>query len=204
MFSQENGSVMVAVSLWSIRIAMALLALGYTIQFGWGPHGVSPFRGGPRNSKGLAWLWVLGATLASVHIVTALHAFHSGSLAQAVDSTARRTEEMFGVRAGAGVYVNFIFVGVWWLDAAWRWKFRSNESIPVRRTIERATDFFLIAISFFGAVVFANGAIRYVGLAVIIGWIVYRADAGRMVHNRTQCNGTRTRTRKDGDDRANV
>jgi hypothetical protein len=179
-------------------MAMALLALGYTVQFGWGPCGASPFCCGPRNSKGLARLWILGATLASVHMVTALHAFHSGSLAQAIDSTARRTEEMFGVRAGAGVYVNFIFVGVWFLDAAWRWKFQSNESIPIRRTIERATDFFLIAISFFGAVVFASGGIRYVGLAFILGWIVHRVDADRIHRNRTPCNRALTRTDRDG------
>jgi hypothetical protein len=146
-----------AVSLWAIRIAMAVLALGYTIQF----------RTGMRNSDLLAVLWSIGAAFATFHTLTALHAFHAGSLNEAIESTARRTEELFGVRVGWGVYVNYLFVALWWIDAFWRLRFRASNYRP----IEIAIDLFLIAISFFGAVVFATGPIRYLGISAIMFWI---------------------------------
>ena len=136
---------------------MVLLAVGYTIQF----------RTGVRNSELLAVLWSIGAAFATFHTATALHAFHGGSLSEAIESTARRTEETFGMRVGSGIYVNYAFVAVWWLDAIWRWRFRSSRYRP----IENAIDWFLIAISFFGAVVFATGPIRYLGIGAIIVWI---------------------------------
>lgn len=147
-----------SVSLWAIRIAMVLLAVGYTIQF----------RTRVRNSDLLAVLWAIGAAFATFHTMTALHAFHGGSLIEAIESTARRTEEMFGMRVGSGIYVNYAFVAVWWLDALWRWRFRSSHYRP----LEIAVDWFLIAISFFGAVVFAIGPIRYLGIGAIIVWIL--------------------------------
>ena len=146
-----------AVSLWAIRIAMAVLALGYTIQF----------CSGMRNSDLLAVLWSIGAAFATFHTATALHAFHGGSLTEAFESTALRTEEMFGMRVGWGVYVNYLFVAVWWLDTLYRWRYRSSHYRPM----EIAVDCFLIAISFFGAVVFATGPIRYLGIATIMVWI---------------------------------
>jgi hypothetical protein len=136
---------------------MALLAIGYTVQV----------QTGIRNSKRLSVLWCIGAALATYHTWTALHAFHGGSLAEAVESTARRTEALFGVRVGGGVYVNYVFVAVWWLDAIWRWQAPQSRLRPV----EIAIDLFLIVMSFFGAVVFASGPIRYVGILAIAVWI---------------------------------
>lgn len=156
-----------AVSLWAIRIAMAVLALGYTIQF----------RTGVRNSDLLAVLWGFGAAFATFHTATALHAFHAGSLNEAIESTARRTEELFGVRVGGGVYVNYLFVAVWWMDTLWRWRIRDTK----HRTTEIAIDFFLILIAFFGAIVFANGTIRYLGIGTIALWIwAYRKKTASM------------------------
>jgi hypothetical protein len=144
-------------SLWAIRIAMALLAVGYAVQF----------RSGVRNSKRLAAFWSIGAAFATYHTWTALDAFHGGSLAEAIESTARRTEGLLGLRVGAGVYVNYAFVAVWWLDAIWRWNGRASGP----RWLEIAIDLFLIGISFFGAVVFATGPIRYAGAVAIAVWV---------------------------------
>lgn len=144
-------------SLWAIRGAMALLAIGYALQF----------RTGVRNSRRIAMLWCIGAALATYHTWTALDAFHGGSLAEAVESTARRTEALFGVRVGGGVYVNYVFIAVWWVDAIWRWQAPQTKLRPM----EVAIDLFLILMSFFGAVVFASGPIRSIGIGVIAAWI---------------------------------
>jgi hypothetical protein len=144
-------------SLWAIRLAMACLAVGYALQC----------LTGVRNTRVIAGLWVFGAALASFHTATAISAFHSGSFGEALESTARRTEAMFGVRVSWGLFVNYVFVAAWWLDAIWRWQFRPA---PLR-AVEIGIDFFLISIAFFGSVVFATGPIRYVGLVVMAIWV---------------------------------
>jgi hypothetical protein len=144
-------------SLWAIRLAMACLAFGYAFQF----------HSGVRNIRAISVLWIFGAMLAGFHTVTAISAFHSGSFEEAWVSTASRTEAMFGVRVGWGLYVNYVFVAIWWLDAAWRWQIRT-ESL---RSVELGIDFFLIGMAIFGSVVFATGPIRYVGLLVMAIWV---------------------------------
>jgi hypothetical protein len=144
-------------SLWSIRIAMALLAVAYAVQF----------RTGVRHSRQLAVLGALGAGMATYHTWTSLSAFHGGSLTEAIESTARRTDALLGIRVGEGVYVNYAFVAVWWLDASWRWRSRGTGW----RWLQIAVDFFLISLSFFGAIVFASGPIRYAGIIVVFVWI---------------------------------
>jgi hypothetical protein len=145
-------------SLWAIRGAMACLAVGYTLQIATGV----------RNTRDIAALWLLGALLATIHTATAISAFHAGSFAEALESTARRTDGLFGVRVGWGVYVNYVFVAAWWLDAFWRWRLRSASL----HAVEIGIDFFLISIAFFGAVVFAAGPIRYAGMAFIAIWVI--------------------------------
>jgi len=154
-------------SLWAIRIAMAILAVGYWMQI----------RTRQRNSKPIAWLWVCGASLAAVHTVSALWAFHGGSHADAVVATADRTEALFGIRVGAGVYVNYVFVVVWWLDAALRagslrWLPDHSRGPMALRVVGYAIDGFLIGMAISGSIVFASGPIRYVGLACMGIWIL--------------------------------
>ncbi len=141
---------------------MACLAVGYGLQF----------RGMPRNSRVLAGLWVLGASLTTLHIGLALWAFHDGSHANAVASTAQRTEDLLGLRVGAGIYANYVFALVWWWDAAVRWS--GWERIPF--WCQAAIDGFLIAMAIFASIVFAAGPIRYVGLVVLLAWMVLAAS----------------------------
>jgi hypothetical protein len=146
-----------SVSLWAIRCAMALLALGYTLQF----------LGSRRNSATMAWIGVAGVALASIHVGTAFWAFHSGSHTLAFESTADRTEALLGIRAGHGIYVNYVFVGVWWMDTALRGGWLGETS----KWLQWGIDLFLIAMAIFGSVIFAEGPIRFVGLGVIALWI---------------------------------
>jgi hypothetical protein len=101
-----------------------------------------------------------GLTLALVHTLLAFDVFHAWSHADAVQSTATQTGEVFGVRFGAGVFVNYLFFAVWLADlVTWR---RTRPSWLT--WLSRA---FYMLIVFNGAVVFAAGWRRLMGLVVV-------------------------------------
>jgi hypothetical protein len=124
--------------------------------------------------------WALGAGLALLHAAAAFHFRHAWSQSAALDETARRTQVLFGVDSGAGLYVNYAFLAVWMANAAWWWAapegFRSRPPAG-----DRFVRLFLAFMFLNGAVVFTHGAARALGalilLAVAIAW--YRGRASR-------------------------
>jgi hypothetical protein len=99
--------------------------------------------------------------LAVVHTLLAFDVFHQWSHADAVLSTAQQTEEVFGARVGAGLYVNYLFFAVWLLDIAlWR------TATPAPALLWLVRVFYLVII-FNGAVVFAAGGRRALGAALV-------------------------------------
>ena len=75
-----------------------------------------------RRTRPPAWAWwafTLGLVLALVHTALAFDVVHHWVHADAVLATARQTDAVFGVAVGWGVYVNYVFYGVWAADAAW-------------------------------------------------------------------------------------
>lgn len=147
-------------SLWAIRISVACMLIAYWLQISTGN----------RSQRELLWFWWAGFVLAALHTVSALWAFHGGSHATAVNATADKTEAWFGWRFGAGVYVNYAFVLVWGLDALARTRRWGPGPLWLQRTI----DGFLIFVAINGAIVFAEGPIRWISLAgvsvMILEW----------------------------------
>jgi hypothetical protein len=140
-------------SLWAIRVAMVLLFLVLAVEI------VDQ----KRTSKPVAILWFTGAVLALCHSMGALVAYHHSSQAEALESTAEQTEELLGIRFGAGLYFNYLFVLVWILDALLRL------AIPFKYLRIPSTYFylvygFLIFIAVNGAIVFKTGIVRGIGI----------------------------------------
>jgi hypothetical protein len=120
---------------------------------------VSSFRAAAR----LAYTW--GCAMCLLHIAVAFHLAHAWSHAAAVEHVERASG------FGAGLYVNYLFAGVWLADAAWMWvSFESYLRRP--RWVNWAVHGFLAFIVFNAAVVFNTGftravcALFFVGLAV--------------------------------------
>lgn len=114
------------------------------------------------------WARVVSATglaLAMVHTLLAFDVFHQWRHADAVLSTAQQTQAVFGVRFGAGVYVNYLFFAVWLLDVM---LWRPVTPPSAGRWMLRA---FYLLIIFNGAVVFATGWRRLLGVALCIGLV---------------------------------
>jgi hypothetical protein len=124
------------------------------------------------------WLWTVGCLLYLGHVVAAFHFYHGWSHWAAYQETARRTGEEVGVAWGGGLYLNYLFTAAWVADAAWWWRgLQAYESRP--RWVGRVLHAFLAFMAFNGAVVFATGLVRWVGLAVslalgVLGWLRWR------------------------------
>jgi hypothetical protein len=90
--------------------------------------------------------------------------FYEGSHAVALTETMRQTERLTGAAFPGGIFINYIFLIVWTVDVAWWWvapqSYRSRA-----RWISLAIRGFIFFIIVNGAVVFADGWARVVGVA---------------------------------------
>jgi len=120
-----------------------------------------------------AWrVWAIGALLAAVHIPIAFAARYDWSHLAAEQETARRTAEMFGVYWAGGVFVNYLFIAAWLVEAWW---WRARPAGYARRPawlVWTLRGFYLIIIVN-AAVVFASPIGRWPGAALVAAlvWI---------------------------------
>jgi hypothetical protein len=110
--------------------------------------------------------WTAGALLATVHAMAAFHFRHGWSQRDALASTAAQAAAVAGVDWGGGLFVNYAFLAAWAADAGYWWRSpAAYRALPASVDTARATIF---AFMFFnGAVVFAHGPARLLGLICI-------------------------------------
>lgn len=122
----------------------------------------------PYASPGRSFVRILwtAAVIAMVgHAAAAMHVAHGWSHARAVEHTAKRTAELLGWEVGWGVYANYLVLLVWSVDAAAAWRRRVSEPPP---RWSQAVHVFVGFMIFQGAVVFATGPSRWLGLAIFV------------------------------------
>jgi hypothetical protein len=118
-------------------------------------------------------LWTGAAALCLLHSGLAFHVQHGWSHDAAVRQTAAQTAAVTGIDWGGGVFVNYAFLGLWAADVAWLWAAPASylRRPPVVNGLVSAFFLFIIVN---GAVVFAGGPARIVGIAatatVIRAW----------------------------------
>ena len=110
--------------------------------------------------------WSIGCLLYLAHVWGAFQFFHGWSHQAAYEETARQTGELFGLAWGGGLYFNYLFTLVWLADVIWWWSHEgSYRGRP--RWIATLIHGFMAFMFFNGAVVFASGFSRWVGLAAM-------------------------------------
>ena len=57
-----------------------------------------------------------------LHVAGSFEFFHHWSHSVAYRETERQTAELFRVRWGGGLYLNYVFVAVWLTDSVWWWR----------------------------------------------------------------------------------
>jgi hypothetical protein len=127
-----------------------------------------------------AVVWTAGFALCAVHTALAFHLWHGWSHEAAVRHTAAVTAAVTGLDWGGGVYVNYAFLAVWAGDVAWVW-LRPAPYLVRPAAVNAAMSAWFLFIVFNGAVVFASGPARAVGVAatLLVIWSWLRAGAWR-------------------------
>jgi hypothetical protein len=110
--------------------------------------------------------WTTGAALAIVHSVAAFVTFYDGSHDVARIETSRQTAALTGVAFSGGIYINYAFLVVWAGDALWWWCSPASRAAR-RRALSIAIRGFIFFMIVNGAVVFADGWARVVGIVAI-------------------------------------
>lgn len=108
-------------------------------------------------------LWTCGAAAFLVHAVAAFHTVYSWSHEIAWQSTAEQTAELTGWRSGSGLYLNYLFGLLWLIEVCWWWAQPISYARRPRLVADGLELFFLFMI-LNGAVVFASGPVRWLGL----------------------------------------
>jgi hypothetical protein len=120
----------------------------------------------------VAWrIWALGALLAAVHIPIAFAARYQWSHLAAEQETARRTAEMFGVYWAGGVFVNYLFIAAWLVEAWW-WRARPAGYARRPAWLVWPLRAFYLVIIVNAAVVFASPIGRWPG-AVLVAALIW-------------------------------
>ena len=114
-------------------------------------------------------LFLLGAVFAAAHLVWAMQAAYGWDHAAAIEATARQTQAVFGLRWGGGVFVNYVFVGVWLVDAIAR---LAAPSAQRSRALVWSLRAFYFTVIVNAAVVFAAPGRRWMGLLICVALIV--------------------------------
>lgn len=146
-----------AITLWTIRLAMALYAatLAGRLMI------VRP------HFRVLRGLWTVGCVLLVAHIVAAFHYYHAWDHAAAIEATALQTKEAIGRSFGGGIYFNYVFAGVWPGEVALWWLAPAAfERRP--RWLAWLVQGFMAFMVFNAVIVFEAGAMRWCGVIVML------------------------------------
>ena len=100
-------------------------------------------------------------------MVAAFHYTHHWRQGDAIESTARKTEQLIGGALGEGLYFNYLFLTVWIADILYWWlRPERYETRPA--WMEYGIHGYLFFVAFNGAVIFESGVTR-IGGTVAIG-----------------------------------
>ena len=142
-----------------VRSTMILATVAWSI-------GEALMRRSPQYDRWARTVWTMGLALAVIHVVLAFHFVYAWNHEAAVAATAQRTVDAVGWDWRGGISVNYVFLTLWLLDVCWWWA--APASHAKRSTRMENTRRALFTFMFLnGAVVFASGAGRLVGIAAV-------------------------------------
>lgn len=107
--------------------------------------------------------WTLGITLALVHVALAFQLVYAWDHDAAVAATAQQTGDLTGWRWRGGIFVNYVFLAMWLADTCWWW-IAPQARAARSKSLELARLAFFMFMFVNGAVVFASGIGRIVGM----------------------------------------
>jgi hypothetical protein len=144
---------------WSITVTIWLALAGYAITVCVMLAGFLKLEW----SRRLRAVWTISCGFFVLHVLSAFHYSYHWSHAEAIQSTARQTDELLGMRFGEGLYFSYGFLLLWIADVLFWWQ-RPELYVSRPGWLLLAVHAYLFFIAFNGAVVFKSGATRIAGI----------------------------------------
>ena len=120
-------------------------------------------------------VWTIACASLFVHFLSAFHFYHNWSHAAAYADTARQTKEVAGFNWGGGVFINYALLLAWTVDIAWWWRSGLDSYRKRPWPVVMGWHGFFVFIIVNATVVFADGIVRWIGLAMsallILTWL---------------------------------
>jgi hypothetical protein len=138
-----------------------------------------------RRDRSSSWPWrvsLAGAILCGVHMLVALGTRYGWSHRAAAAETARQTAAVYPVDSDVLIYVNYVFLAVWCLDALW-WRTHRTRGAARGLITEWGLRALYLLIIVNAAVVFARPSARMLGIA-LVAMLIWTWRPSRAV-NRT-------------------
>ena len=116
------------------------------------------------------WAFATGAALTAIHVLIALAIQYNWDHESAVSATAAQAAEVYGFGWRGNIYVSYVFVAVWWVEAI-RWKLNPELFRHRRPAMTWAMRLFFLLIVVNGAVIFATYPMRLLGVLIVAALI---------------------------------
>jgi hypothetical protein len=113
-------------------------------------------------------VWTVACASLIAHFISAFQFYHGWSHAAAYRDTARQTQEVFGFDWGGGLFINYALLIAWIVDIGWWWRSGLDSYRKRPWPLVAAWHGLLIFIIFNATVVFGNGLVRWLGLAICL------------------------------------
>lgn len=149
-----------SVIVWTIRLSFACFVASLTW---WMVAKKSRYRW-----PGLI-VWSLGCGLFWWHTVSAYQFAHDWSHQDAVDHVRQRSEQLVGLPIGFGIYFNWLFGLVWTVDCGLVLLGRLRDATNFLGPVRWWLGGFMVFMWINGAIIFAQGAIRWLATGCLIG-----------------------------------
>jgi hypothetical protein len=113
-------------------------------------------------------LWTVACASLIGHFISAFHFYHGWSHQVAYADTAQQTQELFGLNWGGGLFINYALLLAWIVDIAWWWRSGLDSYRKRPWPVIAVWHGVLIFIIFNATVVFGDGIVRWLGLAICL------------------------------------
>jgi hypothetical protein len=145
---------------WTIRGALICMILFFATRI------MSPNLKGSTLELAKSF-WLIGSLLSLLHAIATMAFYHQFQHSLAYQDTAHQTEQAIGVAVGFGIWLNYLFVMVWLMDALWM-NGLTNGYLARHRVFNWLTYGFLCFIAINGAIVFESGPVRWGGIVALL------------------------------------
>ncbi len=144
---------------------------------GWAT-GEALMRRSPRADSWARVSWTAAIALTLIHVGLAFHFVYGWNHEAAVAATARQAATRVGWSWRGGIYVNYLFLALWFADVCWWWAApASHASRSIRIEVARLAGFLFMFVN--AAIVFASGPGRWAGIASVAVVLLASPARGR-------------------------